>query len=137
MIGGLKSLKATSDDVAFRNILCHFLFNLISELLLQMYWKAVAEDIVFHISFYWKCMTWNWTCWPTSNNLTYYLLDYGVLNLLHHYYINWSSVCLIRQREKLQIVFALPNRTVCLKMKRYFCPCLEDLLKNRRKYSGL
>ena len=52
-------------------------FYLLSEFLLEIFWKEIAEEIYifFHISFW--CLTWDANTGFMCNKPTHYLLDYG------------------------------------------------------------
>ena len=59
--------------------LFHVRFILFSELLPEICWEEIAEDLFFfHISF--RCLTWVADPGFTSSRPTHYLLDYSDLN---------------------------------------------------------
>ena len=52
MSDGTNRLKSTPSDRFLRNFTCQM--NLVSEC-----WKEVAKELFCHISFNWRCLTWN------------------------------------------------------------------------------
>ena len=52
-------------------------FHLLSEFWIQTRWEEIVEEIWFHISFCWKCVTWGLKPELPSNKLKHYILNYG------------------------------------------------------------
>ena len=90
MSGGTYSLKSIPNDRFFEIIISDYL---LSEFLLKICWKEIAEEIFFfsHISFW--CLPWNTNPGFTSNKLTHYLLDHCVfLRYVQVFIYSWRNL---------------------------------------------
>ena len=70
-------------------------FGLLTKPLPKICWQVVVEEILFHISFCWRCPTWSLNRSLTCNKPTHYPLAYDVLlnyswQIAHIYIHNWS-----------------------------------------------
>ena len=115
--GGTYSLKVGCERQIFEKLFHGRFIYLRSELLLEICWEEIAEEIiVLHISFW--CLTWNTNPGFSFNKPTHYLFGYNESKLLQ------------RTLRNLRYDFEVKSKmTIENKKKNLFCVFCFHFLK--------